>query len=52
VTFHVGGGVDVALGRTLAWRALQVEERTVFGAVEDRRRVSLSSGLVFSFGRK
>jgi hypothetical protein len=46
----VGGGVDVAVGRTLAWRALQVQERTVFGAVEDRHRVSLSSGLVFSFG--
>jgi hypothetical protein len=46
----VGTGVDIAFGRKLAWRALQVEERTVFGAVEDRHRLSLSSGLVFSFG--
>ena len=48
----VGAGLDIALGHKLAWRALQVEERTVFGSVEDRHRVSLSSGLVFSFGRK
>jgi hypothetical protein len=29
----VGTGLDVASGRKLAWRALQVEERTVLGAV-------------------
>jgi hypothetical protein len=46
----VGGGLDIAVGRKLAWRALQVEQRSVFGAVEDSHRVSLSSGLVFSFG--
>jgi hypothetical protein len=46
----VGAGLDIAFGRKLAWRALQVEERTVFGAAEDRHRLSLSSGLVFSFG--
>jgi len=46
----VGTGLDIAFGRKVAWRALQVEERTVFGAIEDRHRLSLSSGLVFSFG--
>jgi hypothetical protein len=46
----VGTGLDIAVGRRLAWRALAIEERTVFDAVEDRHRLSLSSGLVFSFG--
>jgi len=46
----VGGGLDIAFGRKVAWRALQIEERTVFDAAEDRHRLSLSSGLVFSFG--
>ena len=46
----VGGGLDIAFGRKLAWRALQVEERSAFDAAENRHRVSLSSGLVFSFG--
>jgi hypothetical protein len=46
----VGAGLDIAFGRKLAWRALQVEERSVFDTAEDKHRLSLSSGLVFSFG--
>jgi hypothetical protein len=45
-----GAGLDISFGRKFAWRALQAEERSVSGAVEDRHRLSLSSGIVFSFG--
>jgi hypothetical protein len=46
----IGGGVDVTLGRRLAWRAFQIEERSRFGAPDANHRLSVSSGVVFRFG--
>jgi hypothetical protein len=46
----LAGGIDVGFGRRFAWRAIQVEERSLFGTIEEGHRMSFSSGVVFQFG--
>jgi hypothetical protein len=46
----LAGGVDIGFGRRFAWRAIQVEERSLFGTINEGHRMSFSSGVVFHFG--
>ena len=48
----VGGGVDVRLNSRFAWRALQVEERSLFGGPEGDHRLAFSSGIVIRFSAR
>ena len=49
-----GSGVDVTLNSRVAWRAIQVEERSQFGdlLVSGGHQLAVSSGLVIRFGTR
>ncbi len=49
---EISAGVDVRLSRRFAWRAVQLEARSVVGNALPRHHLMASSGLVIRFGTK
>jgi hypothetical protein len=48
----ISAGVDVRLSRWIAWRAVQLEARSVVGNAHPLHRLVASSGIVIRFGTK
>jgi hypothetical protein len=48
----ISAGVDVRLSRRFAWRAVQLEARSVVGDARPLHRLMASSGIVIRFGAK
>jgi hypothetical protein len=48
----ISAGVDVRLSQRFAWRAVQLEARSVVGDARPLHRLTASSGIVMRFGTK